>query len=77
MTEMTAWISGIASALVISALLFVASEMRNMRLLITETFAKWNVHLFGMDGRGGITNDVRRLQNRARKSSFDDIEDHP
>lgn len=74
---MTAWVGGIASALVIAALLFVASEMRNMRLLITETFAKWSVHLFGVDGRGGLTDDVRRLQYRARKPSYDDIEDHP
>lgn len=71
------WILGIAAALVVAVLCFVAKELRDMRLLVTDTFARWSTHLFGVDGRGGLTADVRELKRLRRKPIYDDIQDHP
>lgn len=77
MSDVLKWAAGILGTLMVVVLCFVANELRSMRLLVTETFAKWSTHLFGYDGKGGLTADVRRLQRFRQKPSYDDLEDHP
>lgn len=63
----------IAIALAIAGILYIAGEVRSLRLLVTQRFAEWQVHLFGHDTRGGITGDVRALQRLNRRRRFDDV----
>lgn len=59
----------VVGAVVVAGILFNLREIRALRIEVT----KWRVHLFGMDGRSGLTGDVRKLQGRGRRK-YDDME---
>lgn len=63
----------IAGALAVAGIVFIYSEIRSVRLLVTDTFARWEMHLFGHNGETGLTGDVRALQRHARRRRFDDL----